>query len=427
MRGTRSRGKLPKTITVTVAKFREMALDERIEAAGAATAATDADAAAECPICMAPLESACRTPCGHTFCAECLTRSFPAETPAAAGSCPLCRRAISLYSTVSVESALPLRVPAVATIFGSTYLQGGKPGVAAYHFDAEADCYISYEHAPPGWRLDDGSSPPAKKPFLNPKYDPATRTFTGTIEWSEATINGGDARWEYTMIFSESLEIIAGGGSRRLGADGAERGANDFVDSLVYWRQPGAAAPTTLSGLCFVQGGSVGLASYHFVGEGAADASYISYEHAPADWALDDGTRPPSRKPFLSPSYDAATRTFTAAVDWSPTSFGGDARWAYTMVFDETLEAIVGGQVQSFKADGSEGAPIPFGDAQRPASALARLFGRGLSPGLEYERLVAGRAEMLHLLRSRTRSAPRAPRRPERLPPRRRTTEEQGE
>ena len=125
--------------------------------------------------------------CGHlAACAECAD---------GLESCPLCRRAISLYSTVSVESALPLRVPAVATIFGSTYLQGGKPGVAAYHFDAEADCYISYEHAPPGWRLDDGSSPPAKKPFLNPKYDPATRTFTGTIEWSEATINGGDARW----------------------------------------------------------------------------------------------------------------------------------------------------------------------------------------------------------------------------------------
>ena len=38
------------------------------------------------------------------------------------------------------------------------------------------------------------------KPFVNPRYDMTTRTFTGTIDWSDNYFDG-DARWEYEMVF----------------------------------------------------------------------------------------------------------------------------------------------------------------------------------------------------------------------------------
>ena len=58
-------------------------------------------------------------------------------------------------------------------------MQHGEKGVASYHFDSPDNCYISYENAPVGWVLADGSHPPAQKPFVNPRYHEATRTFTG--------------------------------------------------------------------------------------------------------------------------------------------------------------------------------------------------------------------------------------------------------
>ena len=91
--------------------------------------------AEECPICMGALVDPCRTRCGHIFCSECLKQSFPAETATSAGRCPLCRGAISLFSTVSIATESALRPPAVSTIFGTTFLQGGRPGVASYHFE----------------------------------------------------------------------------------------------------------------------------------------------------------------------------------------------------------------------------------------------------------------------------------------------------
>jgi hypothetical protein len=66
----------------------------------------------------------------------------------------------------------PLEKPAVDTIFGSAFLQNGRPGVAAYHFDSIEDCYISYAAAPDGWRLADGAKPPARKPFDVPVWGP---------------------------------------------------------------------------------------------------------------------------------------------------------------------------------------------------------------------------------------------------------------
>lgn len=43
--------------------------------------------------------------------------------------------------------------------------------------------YISYENAPEEWNLLDGSRPPSKKYFINPKFNKELKTFTGKIIW----------------------------------------------------------------------------------------------------------------------------------------------------------------------------------------------------------------------------------------------------
>ena len=258
-----------------------------------------------------------------------------------------------------------------------------------YCFEAPDDCFISYESAPAAWTLDDGSRPPPRKPFLRPSYDAASRTFTGSVDWSGGTINGegetavllllracgecrvglgGDARWEYQLVFSESMNVIEGGGARgwrggggggRLprtllgpfltggswcyGEDGGLRAHRTFPDNLVYWRRPllaprGLTLPSTPPamnrralpaassprGLSFLQGSRVGLASYHFGPSGdGAEGSHISYAAADPSWRLDDGSAPPPRVPFLEPTYDAVTRACRGAS--SPANLGGSS------------------------------------------------------------------------------------------------------
>eukprot|EP00929_Paragymnodinium_shiwhaense_P015660 TRINITY_DN123754_c0_g1_i1.p1 TRINITY_DN123754_c0_g1~~TRINITY_DN123754_c0_g1_i1.p1 ORF type:complete len:468 (+),score=51.70 TRINITY_DN123754_c0_g1_i1:81-1484(+) len=100
----------------------------------------------------------------------------------------------------------------------------------------------------------------------------------------------------------------------------------------------------SLYGSVFVQGGQVGLASYHFVSE---TESYISYEEAPSNWRLDDGTPPPGRKYFENSSWDPETLTFRGVVYWQP-KFHGDARWHYEVVFSEDFTGVVAGSVSSY-------------------------------------------------------------------------------
>ena len=297
----------------------------------------------ECAVCLNERVDPCRTSCGHFFCEECLRAALK---PWNRGRCPLCRSKVSLYDTVKADLTTPLETPAVDTIFGSAFLQNGRPGVAAYHFDSIEDCYISYENAPSSWKLANGEKPPARKPFDVPVWEPATRTFTATVEWGENTF-GGDARWEYTMVFSDDFAFIAGGACRKFDADGQSTGVSTFPIQLQYIRAP--TAPTTVFGSTYVQFGRLGLASYHFR---AADDCYISYENAPTSWKLDDGAPPPAVKRFDSPSWDAASRTFTGVIDWSANPFQGDVRWEYTIVFSEDFREISGGEVRAFDAAG---------------------------------------------------------------------------
>ncbi len=126
----------------------------------------------ECPICCSELEDAvqaCRTRCNHIFCRECLLRTLELSSPSTAwGICPMCRGAVSVFSTVCLSDDEPLRKPGVSTIFGSVYVQGHQEGVASYHFrsagddSASGECYISYAAAPAAWLLGQPATRPVR-------------------------------------------------------------------------------------------------------------------------------------------------------------------------------------------------------------------------------------------------------------------------
>ena len=329
---------------------------------------------------------------------------FPRRRPQEHLAAPCAAQPLACTRLRLLIQGLPSSSPNLSTAIASTYRPGSQ-ALHRTHFDSPDDCYISYVNAPEAWRTDDGSPLPTKKQFANAAYDPLTRTFTGTITWSP-TINNGDARWQYRMVFSESLNLILGGESKQFDADGTQRGTHSFPDELTYWRELRPAvradsADASPYGLTFIQGGRIGLASYHFIHEGEG-GSYISYEHAPEQWRLDDGSFPPARKHFKDPQYDSSTRTFTGQIEWAPTSFGGEARWEYTMIFSADMDAIVGGMVKAFKPDGSASRNHKFGTSTSSAfGALSRLFGDNV---LVYERHDEAKAEMFSLLLARQNS-----------------------
>ena len=106
----------------------------------------------------------------------------------------------------------------------------------------------------------------------------------------------------------------------------------------------------SLNNKIFVQGNTVGLASYHF----ETGSPYISYASAPPTWKMDDGSSPPSKKYFEDWSYDAETRTFTGDITWSPVAFAGRNRWEYKMVIDEEFTQIESGTVDVYEPSGVE-------------------------------------------------------------------------
>lgn len=109
--------------------------------------------------------------------------------------------------------------------------------------------------------------------------------------------------------------------------------------------------PSTIVSGTYVQGFTLGLASYHFE---SIENSYISYESPLCqNWPeLDDGSRPAEKKYFVDPKYDTLTRKFTGNIDWSPTSWRNDNLWKYTMFFSEDFMKIESGHCQAFDKNG---------------------------------------------------------------------------
>jgi hypothetical protein len=155
---------------------------------------------------------------------------------------------------------LPITPPRYhgATLHGNAFCQGGKVGLASYHFSApehsEGDsstgtsatqgisAYISYESPdvarwPP---LDDGSPPPSRVNFRDASFDPTTRTFTGSIRWLDehGTTWQRMKRWDYVMRFDSDFTCIVGGNVTSYGVDDDNsdegREFSRFGENLVY-------------------------------------------------------------------------------------------------------------------------------------------------------------------------------------------------
>ena len=103
-----------------------------------------------------------------------------------------------------------------------------------------------------------------------------------------------------------------------------------------------------LFGKVYVQGGSVGVASYHFDGPGDI---YINYSAAPYGWYMDNYEPFPDEKPFTEISFDIPQRTFFGTIDWSTpenTTVGGAEYWEYEMIFSADYGEISGGSIQMY-------------------------------------------------------------------------------
>merc|ERR1719296_283318 len=146
--------------------------------------------------------------------------------------------------------------PPPEDVFGSVYVQGRVynhllEGIASYHFDSLEECYISYSSSPSDWTLDNGLQPPAKKNFVGATYNHDSRVFRGTVEWEVPF--GGDASWDYEMVFSEDFTHIVCGQIRAKGVDGRETDTTHFyppsagrlLDGMTYVQRPGVLSPTS--------------------------------------------------------------------------------------------------------------------------------------------------------------------------------------
>jgi hypothetical protein len=164
----------------------------------------------------------------------------------------------------------------------------------------------------------------------------------------------------------------------------------------------------TLHGNAFCQGGTAGLASYHFSAPDPSESSgdstssstahgisaYISYESPDvARWPpLDDGSRPPARVSFRDASFDPTTRTFTGSIRWLDehgTTWQHMKRWDYVMRFDSEFTCIVVGNVTSYGVDdddNDEGREFSrFGENLVYVNAALSEYFRASSLGTEEE------------------------------------------
>lgn len=150
-----------------------------------------------------------------------------------------------------------------------------------------------------------------------------------------------------------------------------------------------------LWGCVFVQYGKLGLASYHF---NSLEDCYISYDAAPETWRLDDGCRPPSKKPWEEVSYDPESRIFRGVIRWDP-PFRGNSKWVYRMEFSEDFAGITGGEVVC--SGGSEATTQSYlapwiHDWERHLSYLrwtpppATMFGSVFVQGTSYSSVLEG-------------------------------------
>lgn len=236
--------------------------------------------------------------------------------------------------------------------FPAVYVQGDMENFASFHFDSARDIYMSYsspecEKFPP---LDDGSRPPKRKDFILTSFASEFRIFQGEIDWSPSSWMG-HARWHFRMQFSKDFDSIIGGERRGFGPvkkEGDIRpllGTKKFGSDLIYSRKQ-----VSRPGKCYVQNNTIGLASIHFDPQALLKV-HLAYDHPECSKfpPLDDGSRPPAKKPFTEVKYDPVERNFSGIIDWSPTTWMGAAYWEFTFQFSPDFGEISTGTRKAFK------------------------------------------------------------------------------
>ena len=155
------------------------------------------------------------------------------------------------------------------------------------------------------------------------------------------------------ILLPQFIQGCPGAASFRLTCNGvappSSSGSSTVPNNITFPLLPRLTAPLNQ---LYVQNGEIGLASYWF--DSNLKKSYILYDPNVCPWFLDDGSQPPARKFFEDPSYDPASRTFTATVTWSPVTFRSDCRWMYQVVFSEDFVRIVGGEIRAINQLGGE-------------------------------------------------------------------------
>mmetsp|Transcript_26727 Transcript_26727/g.40548 ORF Transcript_26727/g.40548 Transcript_26727/m.40548 type:complete len:307 (+) Transcript_26727:3-923(+) len=286
-------------------------------------------------------------------------------------SCPLCRHPMST-DTVKLESTgEPLAPPTEAQPFwGSVYVQRGGVGVASYHFESPEVSYISYSAAPATWRRDDGSRPPAKKPFENASWDPDERVFRGEITWNPPF--HGDTHWTYEMNFAEDLETIVGGTVTKQDGN-ADMFSQVPGYGLMYHRtSPMFESPF---GAVFVKSPAK---IYIAVQEGrgslnliSADDCRISFERLAEEEKFDDGSDLPSEIAMTELDWNRYGRVLMGEVDFGDHTFQGAKKWEIELTFDEGFAGVKEGEMFRVMPDGARVRFESYGEAG-PSTRLSQ-------------------------------------------------------
>ena len=144
-----------------------------------------------------------------------------------------------------------------ADLAGAECVQVDGPGVASYHFNALDDVYIDYSKST--FKLDNGMPYPQKKHWTDTKWDGATRTFTGRIDWQqpEMTTAAGSRYRDYTIVFDAEFYVIASGTIRHSDDGQTIKQTYEFGKDLSYTcKGPWADKPPalTVGGNCVDEG-----------------------------------------------------------------------------------------------------------------------------------------------------------------------------
>ena len=133
-------------------------------------------------------------------------------------------------------------------------------------------------------------------------------------------------------------------------------------------------------GAVYVQGShteyDLGLASYHFESETDCYISYAS-PHCMMWPSLDNGERPPVKKPFVNVTIDENGRTFRGDIVWHPTSWRHDKLWVYEMHFSEDYNSIESGTFVAY--DAVENGSITRTQTFNTHLIYRRLYGNDVS------------------------------------------------